>query len=218
MKNAPVHPPGQADHEIEPVTGLTWKVYRETIKRQAAAEKVNGDPAPGPLAGAFLPEKLEHLGIEIREMQYFDILLLKKLDSPLFRRLKELSKPIGERKPAPFTDEEGFEMVFQFTHDIFEVQKLILRGREVFLIEATRFVLELAKSKVKDPGNSFREIPDFIHHLEDLCVANFIRSMDTHVRYAPPDSPDSPKLPPPDSRTESAGGSRMSPSSSATST
>ena len=99
-----------------------------------------------------LPEEI--CGLRIRPMVHYDLAILRKINSPFIQQLQIGTKPfetVGESvgikseedegaKPhtTPFTDEQGYEMIFQFTHPIEEVALIADKGPEAFREAAIR--------------------------------------------------------------------------------
>ena len=102
----------------DPLAGLSAE-NREIILRQArglrsegkAQRIANADPLPGALAAAFAGTATIG-GLQVRKLVHYDFVLLKRMNSPL---LAQLSGKGGKKKGTPFTDDQGYEMIWQFT-------------------------------------------------------------------------------------------------------
>jgi hypothetical protein len=91
-------------------------------------------PLPGALAGAFAPQVREIAGLRVRAPRHYDFVALQVLDSPLLKefqaaakasRLKALGKKVKRRPPTPWTDEQGYEIIYQFTRPAEELLALV---------------------------------------------------------------------------------------------
>jgi hypothetical protein len=177
---------------------------REAVRRQAAT-----DPLPGPAAAAWAGEPTRVHGFELRPVVGGDVILLKRLDSPLIRRTKELVEHfrkvsmgvIEEGTPCPestYEDEEGVEMVYQFLVPIATARGALSLGRERFREIALQFVADRVPYPI----------------LAELIAAvemNYQKSFSTFLRYEARKEGDSQprnfSMPPAETQTGSAGGS-----------
>jgi hypothetical protein len=91
-------------------------------------------PLPGALAGAFAPPVVEIAGLRVRSPRHYDFVALQVLESPLLKefeaaakasRLKALGKKVKRRPPTPWTDEQGYEIIYQFTRPAEELLSLV---------------------------------------------------------------------------------------------
>jgi len=100
----------------------------EDATRRAAAE-----PLPGPLSQAFLSDAIDcgH-GLFVRRIVASDWIVLKWLDSPLYKMTLEVQKDEAIREDINYEESEGYEMVWQFTHTPKQNRELKARGREVY--------------------------------------------------------------------------------------
>lgn len=78
------------------------------------------------------PKPIQVGPFTVRPYVPFDMVVLRKLDSPLIRQMREMSKPEADRKPTHFDDEEEFVLIYQFITPLPEVRKLIAKGPDVF--------------------------------------------------------------------------------------
>jgi hypothetical protein len=154
-------------------------------RRQPHLRRANAEPLPGPLATAFTLDELKVFGFTLRPVVASDFILLKRLNSPLYRQtfaLAEHARQIkaGEIPPdaaAPATqydDEECVEMIYQFTRPLAEVRAALQRGREKFR--------ETALTAVTDA------IPiaqmDAYPRLVTTVIENFTAAFSTAVQYS----------------------------------
>ena len=101
---------------------------REESNKRAAA-----DPLPGPLADAFLKGAIPWGdGRFVRRVVASDWKILKALDSPIFRQMLEAQKKPELREETVYSDEDQWEMCWQFTHTPAENRALIAKGREAY--------------------------------------------------------------------------------------
>jgi hypothetical protein len=103
----------------------------ETIESMAA-KRAESNPLPGSLGDAFLSGPITIAGHEVRKLVASDYVIFKFLDSPILRQLLELSKAADKQESVSFTDEEEWEMCWQFIHTPRECRELMKKGRESF--------------------------------------------------------------------------------------
>lgn len=103
----------------EPYKGFRKEANAAARKSQAYRE-ASAEPLPGPLADAFagLPEAVA--GLRVRPMVHFDFVLLKIIKSPLLEHLARQAGTKGKVSTG-WSDEQGWEMVWQFTRPPEEV-------------------------------------------------------------------------------------------------
>ena len=114
----------------DPLAGLSPE-SREIVMRQARAlrsegkaqREANADPLPGALDGVFGAAMASAAGLQVRRLVHFDFVLLKRMGSPL---LEQLAGKRG-KKGTPFTDEQGYEMIWQFTLPCEEVEACLAK-------------------------------------------------------------------------------------------
>lgn len=124
-ENKPVAP-------VDQETGLTQEQIDRELRRRDAVASANADPLPGPLADAFDPEPLSVGHFTVRPYVPFDMVVLRKLESPLLKQMAELAKPEEERRPTEFDDMDEAVMIFQFITPIERVRDLVQRGARAF--------------------------------------------------------------------------------------
>lgn len=101
---------------------------RDEANRRAAAT-----PLPGALADAFLTDAIQITdNLFVRRVVASDWSILQWLDSPIYKMILEVQKEDALREEVTYTDEEEWEMVWQFTHAPKDVRALKAKGREVF--------------------------------------------------------------------------------------
>lgn len=95
-----------------------------------ALARASADPAPGPIMEAFSDGITRICGLSVRRVVASDWMMLKALNSPIYRQLLELQKPLEIREEVPFSDEEGWEMICQFTHTPAQNRAQLAKGRD----------------------------------------------------------------------------------------
>jgi len=104
----------------------------EDATRRAAAE-----PLPGPLSQAFLSDAIDcGRGLFVRRIVASDWIVLKWLDSPLYKMTLEVQKDEAIREDIKYEESEGYEMVWQFTHSPKQNRELMAKGREAYRAKA----------------------------------------------------------------------------------
>lgn len=109
----------------------------ETAQEQQLTDDANrraaATPLPGALADAFLRGAIQvDETTFVRRVVASDWPILQWLNSPLYRLILEIQKDEAIREEIPYTDEEEWEMCWQFTHSPKECRALKEKGREVF--------------------------------------------------------------------------------------
>jgi hypothetical protein len=100
----------------------------EQARRRAAAT-----PLPGALADAFLTDAIQVTdNMFVRRVVASDWSILQWLDSPIYKMILEVQKDEAMRDAVTYTDEEEWEMCWQFTHSPKDCRALKAKGREVF--------------------------------------------------------------------------------------
>lgn len=107
---------------------------------RAALDRVSGDPLPGPLAQAFCDADIVAGGIPIRKVVPSDWIILRGLNSPIIRLIEELRQNPNEDPKLTVSDEEHFEIIYQFTRPAKEGRQLLKQGKEVFRDKAVEWV------------------------------------------------------------------------------
>lgn len=164
--------------------------------RQAAARAAaTADPLPGPLAGVFGHVPATIAGLTVRPLVHYDFVILRQIGSPLIDQLK-----LTEPGQTPFSEVQGYEMVFLFTRPVREAAAIAARGPEAFRAAAIE-TIGMALGPV--------EVALLIRAVE----AEFVRAFSTAVSYgAPAPGADGTVFTPPPAgpKTGLAGGSTTS--------
>lgn len=180
---------GEESKELYPGHAEELKRHEERI---AGIEAANGAPLPGPLLAAYTRVPQTIAGLTVRPVVHYDFALLAKLDSPLLRHLRG-----GTAEETPFTDEEAYEIVYQFTRPIKEVAAQVLTDRAGFRLRATEAI-----------GMTLGTVE--VNLLVKAVEREFIRSFATVIKYEPRPENGEVFTPPPATTTASAGGSGTS--------
>lgn len=168
-------------------------------ERDARTAAANASVLPGALAAAFASEHATIGGLTVRPVVHYDFVILRQLGSPL---LTQLGGAISAEARTPFDDEQGYEMVWQFTRPIREVIAALAQGRD--------HVREIALETI---GLTLGPVE--VALLVKAVENEFLRAFATVVKYgSPPAEGDGTVFtaPPAAARTTaSAGGSTTSP-------
>lgn len=116
--------------------GLTARQIREHERFNAARAQANQDPTPGPLKQAFEVELLKVGCLTLQPLVGSHILILKRLNSPIYRHVIEAAKPETQRVKIDYDDEEIFEALFVLTQHPQKVRAALAQGRQAFREEA----------------------------------------------------------------------------------
>ena len=110
------------------------------VLTEEARKRASATPFPGPLAEAFLSDAIQvDEKLFVRRIVASDWKILQWLDSPIMRQMLELLKDEKLRDDVPFTDEEEWEMCWQFTHLPKDCRELQAKGRETFRAVAVEY-------------------------------------------------------------------------------
>lgn len=107
------------------------QVQRFDLKQQALG-RANGEPFPGPLADAFLKDAIMVGDIAVRKVVARDWKILRAINSPVIRLIQDSAQNPNAVPEIETTDEEEWELAFQFTHTPSEVWDTLQKGREMF--------------------------------------------------------------------------------------
>ena len=199
LRSGPATEDGRTPHSALDESGLPAAqvaAFARSLEIQSAAA---ADPLPGPLADAFAPNLEPIAGISLRPVVARDLALLRQLDSPLVRQLAQWRKPAGERAEVQCTEEEGWEIIYQFSRPARQAAADLACGRTHFTRLATEFAADLSLGAVSQ-----------------LCARaahNLIASFATAVRYDAKPQEGATEVftaPPATPKTASAGGLTMS--------
>jgi hypothetical protein len=142
-----------------------------------AIREACANPAPGPVAEAFLPEPITVAGMTFRPFVLADLLILERLDSPLFRLIVEAAKAEGDRTDPPYSGTDAIEAAWLFSHTPSEARALLARGREVFRDQAQA---ELADTMP----------PWIIAEIKDKTTRVLLRAIQTAIAHQAPKAKD----------------------------
>ena len=133
----PAPDPGSDDsfEGLSPEARATLERQQQSLHVNAAlGAQASARPLPGALAGAFAPRVVELAGLRVRSPRHYDFVALQVLESPLLKefeaaakasRLKALGKKTKRRAPTPWTDEQGYEIIYQFTRPVDDLIALV---------------------------------------------------------------------------------------------
>jgi hypothetical protein len=124
---------------------ITAPARAKTIEEMASDRAVS-DPLPGALADAFLEGDIHVGDVLVRKMVASDYVLFKFLDSPILRQFLELAKPQDKMEEIAYTDEEEWEMCWQFTHSPRENRDMI---GDSLTRETTQIIIAAVMEQVK---------------------------------------------------------------------
>jgi len=97
-----------------------------------ATARANADPLPGPLAKAFGPSTIMVGGISVRKPVASDWEIFRQLDSPIIRILLELRQDPSKVPEIEPTQQENWEICWQFTHSPKECRAALTVGNGYF--------------------------------------------------------------------------------------
>jgi hypothetical protein len=104
---------------------------------QVAAPRANAEPLPGALATAFGADDIVVDGTSVRKVVPGDWIILKQLDSPVYRM------HLGDKaEEIEWKGHEEIELVFQFIRPIAEVRQMLRKGREYFTEQAMQAITD----------------------------------------------------------------------------
>lgn len=148
----------------------------EDANRRAAAT-----PLPGALADAFLTDSIQVSdNLFVRRVVASDWSILQWLDSPIYKMILEVQKDEKIRESVSYTDDEEWEMVWQFTHSPKDVRSLKAKGREVF-----------KETCASDIGDSYSLV--VTKKAVEAISKQILASFDTKIGFSSGDEPDSKK-------------------------
>ncbi len=107
--------------------------FEEALIKGEASKRAAKDPLPGPVFDAVLGQPIEVKTsvdtVDVRPVVAYDFTLFKQLNGPVYRNMIEGAK---DAKDLEWTDEEGYELVYQFTNPCKEIRAALKKGREYF--------------------------------------------------------------------------------------
>jgi hypothetical protein len=146
------------------VLTLTDRQRREGGLNHEAAKRANADPLPGVLYRAFDPDHIPiGNGLSVRPVVASDWKALKWLESPVWKAFLELQKDEKIREDVAYTDEEQYEMAWQFTHTPKEVRALMARGRDCFRETCVEWADTI----------TFAALPDAVNAIQRQIILSF---------------------------------------------
>jgi hypothetical protein len=152
--------------EVQKLIDEKVAAYEAKLEQTAAA---NVEPLPGPLKEAFGVAQFRS-PLRLRPVVQYDMVLLRKLQSPLFKHLE--AQALGQEAPkTEFSDEEGYEMLYLFTIPCKQAKQ------EVEALGADGF-----KQKAFDEIATSLSPAGFAAAIAEL-QENFINAFTTAVRY-----------------------------------
>lgn len=197
----------------EPYPGYR-KEARAAADRAHAMRQAAAEPLPGPLLEAFAGVPAHAGGLQVRPLVSYDWVILKRINSPLIRQLAAVAAGMkgrrngkdrkGKRAETEWSDEQGYEMIYQFTRPAEELHRFFERHGAA---APARFRSEA----IAEIGLKLRPLE--VAALVPEVVRQFVASFDTRVLFEPKD-PDGGFPSPPPGATASAGGSITSAASS----
>ncbi len=189
---------GDPTSDLRPPTSELYPGHAAELARKAARDAeiaaAAATPLPGPLARAFdpVPAAPAVAGLTVRPVVHYDFVILDKLESPLLAQLR--GREPGEQ-PVAVSDQQGYEIIFQFTRPVRAAAAVLAQGRSEFSAQARETIgMEL------NPGQ--------IHALMQNVQREFSRAFCTVVGHeSPPPEGEVFTTPPAPPMTASAGGS-----------
>jgi hypothetical protein len=192
-------------------TGSPAELYpghAEDLARQArrheALAAAHATPLPGPLADAFAHIPKTIAGLTVRPCVHYDFIILQQLKSPLLDLIKQAASPGGDGSARPaieVSDDQSYELIFQFTRPVREMAALVAQGPGKFRARAREEI-------------GYTLGPVEVGLLAKAVSDEIVRAFSTVVKYTRPSSESEGATvftPPPASpMTASAGGSATS--------
>jgi hypothetical protein len=143
---------------------ITDEQRRDIGLNHEAAKRANADPLPGVLYRAFDPKPIDiGSGLTVRPVVASDWKALKWLESPVWKAFLELQKDEKIREEIQYTDEEQYEMAWQFTHTPKEVRGLMAKGRDIFRETCVDWADTI----------TFAALPDAINAIQRQIILSF---------------------------------------------
>lgn len=143
----------------------------EEARKRAAAT-----PLPGALSDAFLAGAIKVTdNLSIRRIVASDWAILQWLDSPIHKLILEIQKEESIREEVVYSNEEEWEMIWQFTHEPKAIRDLKSKGREAF-----------KETCITEIGDKF-ELTTTKKSVEAIS-AQIVKSFETKIDYGTEDS------------------------------
>lgn len=109
-----------------PINGLTKVQIEDHNLSQLASRRASADPLPGPLADAFAKGAIAVGELKVRKVVASDWVTFKRIKSPVLEMVLEIQQSAGSPDATipevEFTDQQQWEMCWQFTHTPAEVR------------------------------------------------------------------------------------------------
>ncbi len=150
--------------------GLTEEQLRNHGLDRAAEKRANADPLPGPLADAFTNGPIKVGKWQVRQIVAYDWTIMKAINSPLFQQMLEADKPEGEQKETEFTEVQTYEICWQFTRSIEEVDAVFTKAGHVGVTIA-------AKKAIAYQVTSPEEIADILEAVTKQVMNAFATAL-----------------------------------------
>ena len=189
--NGPAPAAGQDDsfEGLDPKVRKVLEGQQTRMQGDAGrAAEAAATPLPGPLAGAFAPEIQEVAGLRVRAPRHYDFVAMQVLDSPLLKefaaasraaRLKAMGRKVKRRAPTIWSDQQGYEIIYQFTRPVEELVALVSAPNR------SRAVAEYRERALREIG--LRLGPVEVQLLVKAVTMEFDRYFSAWLKYAPKD-------------------------------
>ena len=165
---------------------MSDEIHDAAVERQLkedARRRAGTDPLPGPLADAFQSDCIPVNGsVKVRRVVTSDWVILRQLKSPIIQQMLEMQKDEAIREEVPFTDEEGYEICWQFTHNPKDCRALLEVSRERFRQQA-----------IEDIADSLD--PSIVGQVVKAVGKQILRSFETALKYGTDESDGEKKSP-----------------------
>lgn len=124
--------------------------------RNMASQRAAATPAPGPVLAAFTAGPISVGNFSIRPVVASDWIIFQQIKSPWLEMALESTKPEGSQEETPWTEQDTWDSVWQFTHSPAECRALAAKG------------LQTWKDTVRaDIGDS----PEYSAHIDAISIA-----------------------------------------------
>lgn len=185
----------------EPYAGFNKEAQAHAARSRALRDAA-ADPLPGPLAGAFGPLPETVAGLRVRPVVHYDFVVLRALKSPL---LDHLRAQVKKKAASQFSDDQGYEMVLQFTTPAEQLAEFMEQHGPAF----PKWFRRQARSRI-----GFALGPVQVALLVKNVERAFVAAFSTVLEFAEKKPESAHFTSPPAPPTASAGGSTTSAASS----
>lgn len=161
----------------------------EIAVEQSAESLSNATPLPGALAKAFPLPELKVGAFSVRAPRAYDWTLLKAINSPIHRQILEMANALSDKKDVDFTDEEGWDICYQFTRSCREVDAVYCAGghaalrakaKEIFAFELeTVQIAEIVKAVILQIANTWETAMSYKGDEKGEGATTFFRDTET---------------------------------------